>query len=88
VSKQQLVLTEVSLLHVASFTPHFDPETTSLFQAVKYQIFFFTEKSGSDLERKSGYSYALYASYPLVECRYSNFVPKAYFHQSFPYPCT
>lgn len=78
VSKQQLVLTEVPLLHIASFTLQFDPETTSLFQAVKYQIFLI-EKTGSDLRRKNGYSIAFYASYPLVECRYSNFCAKSTF---------
>jgi hypothetical protein len=78
VSKQQLVLTEVSLLQIASFTSHFDPETTSLFQAVKYETFLI-KKNRFRPPKKNVYSNAFYASYPLVECRYSNFCARSTF---------
>jgi hypothetical protein len=88
VSKQQLVMTEVPPLHIASFTSHFDSEPTSLFQAVKYQTFL--------IFKKNRFRYRKEKSVILINSMHhillSNavtvaFVPRAHFHQSFPYHC-
>jgi len=88
VSKQQLVLTEVPLLHIASFTSHFYPETTSLFQAVKYRTFLVAKNRFRARKKKTVISMHSMHHILLSNAVTVIFVPNSHFHQSFPYHCT
>jgi hypothetical protein len=87
VSKQQLVMTEVPL-HIASFTSHFDPKTTSLFQAVKNQTFLMGKKPVQTWTEKTVILMHSIHHILLSNAVRVTFVPKAQLHQFFPYHCT
>jgi hypothetical protein len=75
---QQLVFTVPPLLHIASFTSHYDPKTRSLFQVAKYPTSLI-EQTGSNLDIYNGYFNVFYSSRPPFECRDSNFRAKTTF---------